>query len=284
MTLSQPFAGYLTQARELALLAIGFFALALLVKGMRAVTDSRDAAKETKNNIALFVLETLAVAPYVGLAVGWVHGQVHGTGEVFVGAPLWTAIGPVGSFVCALFLCDFVAYVSHRLYHTKWLWPVHAVHHSDTHLTWFSLLRQHPFERLRALVDLSVMILLGLPDLAILSVAMVRTYWGYLIHADLPWTLGPLSWLLVSPAMHRWHHALEARGAGVNFGIVFSVFDRMFGTYHVPGLHTGETGVAEVIAPGIVGQYLHPFRAWTGSVRRGSGETELQQQRRRPIG
>ncbi len=284
MTLSQPFAGYLTQARELALLAIGFFALALLVKGMRAVTDSRDAAKETKNNIALFVLETLAVAPYVGLAVGWVHAQVHGTGEVFVGAPVWTAIGPEGTFVGALFLCDFVAYVSHRLYHTKWLWPVHAVHHSDTHLTWFSLLRQHPFERLRALMDLSVMILLGLPDLAILSVAIVRTYWGYLIHADLPWTLGPLSWLLVSPAMHRWHHALEARGAGVNFGIVFSVFDRMFGTYHVPGLHTGETGVAEVIAPGIVGQYLHPFRAWTGLVRRGSGETELQQQRRRPIG
>ena len=82
-------AGYLTQARELALLAIGFFVLALLVKGRRALTDSRAATKETKNNVGLFVLETLAVAPYFGLAVGWVHAQVHGTGNLFAGAPLW---------------------------------------------------------------------------------------------------------------------------------------------------------------------------------------------------
>ena len=276
-------AGYLTQARELALLTVGFFVLALLVKGRRAVADGCAAAAETKNNIGLFGLETLAVAPYFGLVVGWVHAQLHGTGNLFAGAPLWIAIGPVGTFVCAIFLCDFVAYCSHRLYHTAWLWPVHAVHHSDTHLTWFSLLRQHPFERLRALVDLTVMILLGLPDWAILSVAVVRTYWGHFIHADLPWTLGPLGWLLVSPAAHRWHHALEARGAGVNLGIVFSVFDRAFGTYYVPGLYTGQTGVAELIAPGIVGQYLHPFRAWAG-LGRASGETQLPEQRRRPIG
>ena len=276
-------AGYLTQARELALLAIGFFVLALLVKGRRALRDSRAATKETKNNIGLFLLETLAVAPYFGLAVGWVQAQVHGTGNLFVGAPLWLAMGPFATFVCAIVLCDFVAYCSHRIYHTRWLWPVHAVHHSDTHLTWFSLLRQHPFERLRALVDLTVMILLGLPDWAILSVAVVRTYWGYLIHADLPWTFGPLGWVLVSPAMHRWHHALEARGAGVNFGIVFSVFDRAFGTYYVPGLHRGETGVSELIAPGIVGQYLHPFRAWAG-LGKASGETQLPEQGRRPIG
>ncbi len=262
MTLPPILLGYLDKAGELALLALGFFILAWITKGARSLTDARAATTETKNNALLFVIETLTVAPYMTMAFVAVHTYLHGADTDFAGTAFWTQLGAVPTVFLAILICDFVAYCSHRLYHTAWLWPAHAIHHSDTRLTWFSLTRQHPFERFRTLIDLIVMVLLGLPDWALITTAMVRTYWGYMIHADLPWTFGPFGFLLVSPVMHRWHHALEVPGSGVNFGIVFSVFDRLFGTYYVPGLCLGPTGVKEPIAPGLIGQYLHPFKTW----------------------
>jgi sterol desaturase/sphingolipid hydroxylase (fatty acid hydroxylase superfamily) len=96
---------------------------------------------------------------------------------------------------------------------------------------------------------------------------MVRHYYGEFIHADLPWTYGRLSAVLVSPVMHRWHHARDVEGTGSNFATVFSVFDRAFGTYYVPGLCTVPLGVTDEMGQGTMGQLLYPFVAWTDRLR-----------------
>ena len=85
--------------------------------------------------------------------------------------------------------------------------------------------------------------------------------YGDFIHADLPWTYGPLGWIFVSPAMHRWHHAREIRCAGTNFATVFSVFDQAFRTYHVPGACNVPLGVRDDIGQGALAQLAWPFRA-----------------------
>jgi sterol desaturase/sphingolipid hydroxylase (fatty acid hydroxylase superfamily) len=71
--------------------------------------------------------------------------------------------------------------------------------------------------------------------------------------------------------MHRWHHARDVEGSGSNFATVFSVFDRAFGTYYVPGLCTVPLGVVDEIRPSTVGRILHPFRCWFGRlIQRGA--------------
>jgi sterol desaturase/sphingolipid hydroxylase (fatty acid hydroxylase superfamily) len=267
MTLPPALAAYAHQALELALMALGFFVLALLVKGARAVSDARAAGPETKTNLVLYVMDTLTVAPALTFASSALYALLHAPGAVYAGEVLWTRLGPVGTGISAVVICDFLGYCNHRLFHTSWLWPSHAIHHSDTRLTWFSLVRMHPFDRLGTLIDLLGLIVLGLPDWAVITAILVRHYYGHLIHADLPWTLGKLDLLFISPAMHRWHHALEYRGAGVNFATVFSVFDRMFGTFYSPGVCNAATGVQEAIAPGLIGQYLHPVRTWAARLK-----------------
>lgn len=267
MQLPPGLAAYVHQAVEMCLLAAGFFLLALVVKGARAVADGKAAAGETKRNLVLYVMDSLTVGPALGMASTAVYTLLHAPGAVYAGEGLWEKVGPVGTLFAAVFVCDFLGYWNHRLFHTSILWPSHAIHHSDTRMTWFTLVRMHPFDRLGTLIDLIGMILIGLPDWAVVSAVLVRHYWGHLIHADLPWTLGKLDWIFISPAMHRWHHAREYRGSGVNFATIFSVFDRAFGTFYAPGVCDQPTGVQEEIAPGLTGAYLHPIRAWAARLR-----------------
>ena len=58
-----------------------------------------------------------------------------------------------------------------------------------------------------------------------------------------------------------------SRGPGSNFATVFSVFDRAFGTYYVPGLCTVPLGVNDDMGKGTLGQLLYPFVAWAAALR-----------------
>ncbi|MEM1401187.1 MAG: sterol desaturase family protein, partial [Pseudomonadota bacterium] len=155
---------------------------------------------------------------------------------------------------------DFTGYWRHRLEHSRFLWPSHAVHHSDTQMTWLSLERMHPINRLTTfMIDTSVLLILGVPTYAIVANNLVRHYYGYLIHADLPWTYGPLGRVFVSPAMHRWHHAADRQAFNTNYAVVFSLWDQWFGTYRVPGPCDGPLGVTDEMGPGATGQLGYPF-------------------------
>jgi sterol desaturase/sphingolipid hydroxylase (fatty acid hydroxylase superfamily) len=95
---------------------------------------------------------------------------------------------------------------------------------------------------------------------------IVRHFYGEFIHADFPWTYGPLGRVMVSPVMHRWHHARDVEGSGSNFATVFSVFDQAFGTYYVPGICTVPLGVNDEMGRGTTGQLLYPFLEWGGRI------------------
>jgi sterol desaturase/sphingolipid hydroxylase (fatty acid hydroxylase superfamily) len=128
-------------------------------------------------------------------------------------------------------------------------------------MTWLALARFHPVSRLvTLLLDNSVLFLLGFPPYALLINNFVRHYWGHFIHADLPWTFGPLGKLVVSPVMHRWHHSIDPNAHGTNFATIFSLIDRLFGTYRVPGPCTGPLGVEHDMGRGVLGQLAYPFR------------------------
>ncbi len=65
------------------------------------------------------------------------------------------------------------------------------IHHSDTDMTWLTLSRFHPINRITtALIDTFFLALLGFPTWALVANNLVRHYYGEFIHADLPWTYG----------------------------------------------------------------------------------------------
>lgn len=259
--------GLASDLRALAICAVVFAGLAWLVKGRQAIADARAAAGETRINLIMSVLGQLTVSPLIAFLTLGLIALWKSHGLQVLQPQLLARIGEAPTLLLAVFVGDFLGYWRHRVQHSKWLWPAHAVHHSDARLTWLSLERMHPIDQLGSAMDTFLLGALGFPFWALAGNVFVRHYWGYLIHADLPFTLGKAGLVMNSPTMHRWHHARDVEGSGHNFATVFSVFDRLFGTYYQPGPCTAPLGVREDMGKGAVGQYLHPFKAWWRAIR-----------------
>jgi sterol desaturase/sphingolipid hydroxylase (fatty acid hydroxylase superfamily) len=258
-----------TATQILLLSAVLFGSLAILLKGDEAFAAGRRAARETRVNLGLFALDAVLVAPVMAVMVVAIRRMVSAAGATVVSAETWSSAGTIVTVFAAVFMGDLVSYWRHRFEHTRLLWPSHAIHHSDTEMTWLTLARFHPINRATtAAIDILPLAVLGFPDWALIANQMLRHYYGEFVHADLPWTYGPLKGIFVSPVMHRWHHARDVVGAGSNFATVFCLFDRVFKTYYVPGLCTVPLGVTDEMGQGTIRQLLYPFVAWSGFIGR----------------
>ena len=256
-------------AAALAISVLVFGIIALIVKGREAFEAASRAVVEVRLNLGFYFFDALFVAPVLGVMIAAIRGLITDHSLNVLPESVWQTAGLPLTFVAVLFLGDLVSYGRHRVEHTAWFWPAHVIHHSDTDMTWLTLSRFHPINRITtAAIDVGVLALLGFPTWALIANNLVRHYYGEFIHADLPWMYGRFSWLFVSPVMHRWHHARDVTGSGSNFATIFSVFDRAFGTYYVPGLCTVPLGVTDDQYPGkgLIRHLLHPFVAWSRPV------------------
>jgi sterol desaturase/sphingolipid hydroxylase (fatty acid hydroxylase superfamily) len=260
---------------DLALPALIFAAIALAASGAHAIRKARNASAEVRTNAILFVVDIIFIAPLLAIMLGFTGAAMQSAG--LIASIPWSALPTWLVALIAIFAGDFVAYWRHRLEHTNALWPTHAIHHSDTAMTWTTGLRFHPLNRVStALIDTTALALLGFPPWALIANNLVRHYYGLFIHMDLPWTYGRLGRVFVSPAMHRWHHIRDADGAGANFATVFSVFDQAFGTHHVPGPCTVPLGVRDDIGRSALAQLIWPLRAAGRILRRRIGRTGVR--------
>lgn len=240
--------------------AVVFFLLGLLAKRTALFSDMRRAFRESRLNLSIFAFNIVFVAPALALLSAFVAEKFQAFQLPWIGNGLWADMNPFVVLFVAVFVSDFVGYWRHRLEHSPLLWPSHAVHHSDTEMTWLTLERFHPVNRLTTfLIDTTALLALGFPAYAVIANNLVRHYYGYFIHADLPWTYGKWSYVFVSPVMHRWHHAADVRAFNTNYATVFSVFDRLFGTYRVPGPCTAPLGVTDRMVPTLAGQLGYAF-------------------------
>jgi sterol desaturase/sphingolipid hydroxylase (fatty acid hydroxylase superfamily) len=151
---------------------------------------------------------------------------------------LWPGVTdvPLVTFVLYLLVLDFADYWIHRGQHAfRWWWELHAVHHSQRQMSFWSDDRNHLLDTMlldviKATLALAIGAEPGQFVLLIIATRMLQS----LQHANVAWTLGPLGRLLVSPVYHRRHHAIgvghEGRFYGCNFAILFPVWDMMFGT------------------------------------------------------
>ena len=131
---------------------------------------------------------------------------------------------------------DFFAYVAHVLLHkTPLAWRVHRVHHSEEEVDVTTAFRQHPGETVwRVLWQLPAIVLLGLPLWIVVVSLTISAVNAQLEHANirLPEPLDRfLRLLIVTPNMHKVHHSRRQPETDSNYANIFSLWDRLFGTY-----------------------------------------------------
>ena len=135
--------------------------------------------------------------------------------------------------IAALLLADVVGYLTHRARHSRWLWVFHRLHHSPRKLDWLAAARLHPIDDLIDNVVVGgVLLLLGVRFEVFAALGPLLLLHTLFVHMNVTWDLGPLRRVLVSPALHRWHHSVEQRD--VNFAGMFAFIDVAFGTFWLP--------------------------------------------------
>jgi sterol desaturase/sphingolipid hydroxylase (fatty acid hydroxylase superfamily) len=152
---------------------------------------------------------------------------------------IWPGITdrPVVSFLIYLVVLDVVDYWLHRGQHcVQWWWQLHAVHHSQRQMTFWSDQRNHLLDDLirdgmLALVAIAV----GVAPGQFVALLMASRALESVQHANLRWRWpGLLEKVLVSPSYHRLHHAVgfghEGPARGVNFAVLFPIWDILFRT------------------------------------------------------
>jgi sterol desaturase/sphingolipid hydroxylase (fatty acid hydroxylase superfamily) len=144
---------------------------------------------------------------------------------------------PVVSFMIYLVVLDFVDYWMHRGQHRfdAW-WALHAVHHSQRQMTFWSDQRNHLLDDLlRDVVLALVALLIGVAPGQFVMLIIASRVLQSMQHGNLRWRWpGPLERVLVSPSFHRLHHAIgaghEGPARGVNFAVLFPLWDIVFRT------------------------------------------------------
>lgn len=244
---------------ELVVPGLVFIALAIVIKRRQVLEGLKAARREIGTNLGLMLFNALILVPLMALPVTMLRDAMPRF-EALLG--FWDVVPAVLTLLAAIAAIDFAAYWRHRFEHSPALWRIHATHHADEAMNWLTLHRKHPLgEGLSLAVDLLPALLLGLPVGAIVVASLVRAWWGYLIHADVPWTLGALGKVLMSPAAHRLHHIRDEALMGANFGNTITLWDRLFGTYTDPAPYVNcETGIAEGTRD-VAGELLRPFEA-----------------------
>jgi sterol desaturase/sphingolipid hydroxylase (fatty acid hydroxylase superfamily) len=159
-----------------------------------------------------------------------------------------------------LVITDFVLYWIHRGFHRGFLWKYHAVHHAPEDLEWISASRFHPVNLAlgTGLVDVIALLCGVTPDI-FLVIGPFNIITSCMVHANLDWTFGPLRHVFVSPVFHRWHHARAV--CDKNSASTFSLWDVMFGTYHMPaGQLPSGYGIDDKEMPeGLMPQLVYPL-------------------------
>lgn len=194
----------------------------------------REKWQHSRINIAMMLLALpvqLFMTIFVLMAARWVTVHHWGLLQVLPGASsVWSKYG------LAFVLLDFGDYVYHVTMHRyPWLWRFHLVHHSAHDVDVSTTIREHPGDTfVRVLFLVAWVLLIGAGWGVLLLRQTVETISNITSHSKyrLPGKIGRiLGWVFITPNLHHVHHHNERPYTDSNFGDVFSVWDRLFGTY-----------------------------------------------------
>lgn len=212
---------------DLILLAVPFFLLALLCELGWGVLRGRNTYRfaDTINSLSLGMLSRLRGFLFLGLG-----GAAWAAAAEASALPRWPLDAAWG-WIVAFVLYDLCYYWAHRLGHeVNLLWASHVAHHQSEEYNLSTALRQTATGVLTFLFYVP-MFLLGVPAEMVVTVGSLNLIYQFWVHTRHLPKLGPMEWLFVTPSNHRVHHAQNDRYLDRNYGGVFIVWDRLFGTW-----------------------------------------------------
>jgi sterol desaturase/sphingolipid hydroxylase (fatty acid hydroxylase superfamily) len=248
------------------LVLVVFAALELIAGDVPAASDD---ASRWKVNLGLFVIERFGqfalagavlviVAPFARYSpLAWLVGAL----------PWW------GRIAAAVVVLDAVAYAMHVVSHkVPLLWRLHAVHHADPALDVTTSVRHHPIELLPGTLAFGAVIaLVGFQTGDLVVYATLAFMIQALAHARLRLTARAatvVGWIFVTPGIHAVHHSPIRVETDSNYGELFSVWDRLLGTFRSPAGQPARFGLDQYAAArfqSLGGALTQPFvRAETG--------------------
>jgi len=184
--------------------------------------------------VAVLNTVIIRVFAYVPFLVFSVYVDEEGWGlSRMLGLVGWSEI------VLSIVVLDFFDYAWHRANHrVRFLWRFHKAHHADTGMDVSTALRFHPGELLiSALVKAAWLAVWGPLAVAWFLFEALVSLCAQFHHSNIDLPDGVerwLSWIIVTPRFHAAHHAVDRRYGDANFSTIFSLWDRLFGTFARP--------------------------------------------------
>jgi sterol desaturase/sphingolipid hydroxylase (fatty acid hydroxylase superfamily) len=220
---------------DLIALAVPFFLVAIIIELLvnwrkrKGYYRSNDAI----NSISAGMLDTtLGYFTKVLPMIGW--GFALQNLSLFEMPLSWfdASLRGLALWALAAIAWDFLYYWFHRFSHEiSILWAAHAVHHQSEDYNLSTALRQTSTGFLFGWVFYLPLFVIGFPLEIVLTVNAVNLLYQFWVHTQLIRSLGPLEHVLMTPSHHRVHHAQNERYIDKNYGGMFIIWDRMFGTY-----------------------------------------------------
>jgi sterol desaturase/sphingolipid hydroxylase (fatty acid hydroxylase superfamily) len=149
----------------------------------------------------------------------------------------WMNAGILGTVIVSFLTLDFfggwlVHITEHKI---PFLWRFHVVHHADNNVDVTTGLRHHPIESvLRGIFFFLGIFVSGAPMYAVMIFQTILVLATAFTHANISmpqWLDKTLSYILVSPNMHKVHHHWKQPFTDSNYGAVLSIWDRLLGTF-----------------------------------------------------
>ncbi len=218
---------------DVVALAVPFFVLSMLVELVAGRLTGR-ARYETRDTLTSLVMGggNLVEGLLVAGAMGALYEGTAALAPWSFSGLSWGWTLPV--FVLCFVLDDLRYYWFHRLSHElRWLWTSHVNHHSSQHYNLSTALRQTwLFHLTLGFVFRLPLLLLGFDPRMVAFVAGINLIYQFWIHTELIDRLpAPVEAVFNTPSHHRVHHATNPRYLDSNYGGVFIVWDRLFGTF-----------------------------------------------------
>lgn len=159
--------------------------------------------------------------------------------------PMWARV------LLAILFADFLGWFHHVVRHkVPALWAFHTVHHSQREMNVLTDVRVHPVDRLASqTVQFVPLFMVDAAFPEIVAWTLFHQAWTKFCHANVRLSCSPLRWLLVTPQSHRIHHSVEPGHRDMNYGVVFSLWDRLFRTQHADSTTYPECGLDDPTFP-----------------------------------
>ena len=151
--------------------------------------------------------------------------------EAKYGSFEWSLTNPL-TWIFALLLYDFMYYWVHRTGHeVNMFWASHVTHHSSEEFNFSTAMRQASTGFYFKWIFYIPLAVLGIPVQVFVIVGLIDLLYQFWVHTRLVGRLGFLELFLVTPSNHRVHHGKNDYCIDKNYGGIFSLWDRLFGTY-----------------------------------------------------